>query len=64
MGFPSESGMGRFSLAHLAEKIGKKGVAMIPPIRHRAKNGTDLNTYKNRLQPGVRHQSALGYNGD
>ena len=37
---------------------------MIPPIRNRAKNGTNLNAYKNRLHPGARHQSALGYNGD
>ena len=37
---------------------------MIPPIRNCAKNGTNLNTYKNRLQPGARHQSTLGYNGD
>ena len=48
----------------MAEKIRKRGRAAIPPIRNRMKNGTNLNAYKNRLQPGARHQSALGYNGD
>ena len=48
----------------LPRKMGKKDGVTISPIRHHAKNGTDLNVYKNRLQPGTRHQSVLGYNGD
>ena len=64
LGFPSENSVGWFSPAHLTEKIGKRGGAVIPPIRNHVKNGANLNTYKDRLQPGAKHQSALGYNGD